>query len=96
MNDKPDAAEHSGSTDCSPVRVKIMMLFANGSIAAFDENDEQITALQMRSAIELWAEYAAGSGFDVDRCEFRTQAPGGDGIRGHIVADFDGFLEVYD
>ncbi len=62
-------------------RVPLMMMFSNGAIAAFDERDEQIPELQMRSAIELWAEYAAANGFDVDGCEVRTQSPGGDGHR---------------
>ena len=56
-----------------------MMLFANGSIAAFDAQAQQIPELQMRSAIELWAEYAVAAGWDVDGCECRTQQPGGVG-----------------
>lgn len=60
-------------------RVKTMMLFANGNIAAFDENDNQITELQCKTAIELWAESATQLGYDVEGCQCRTQLPGGAG-----------------
>lgn len=77
-------------------RVASMILFANGDIVAFDKNGDQIQELQMRSAIELWAEYSAASGFDVDGCKFSTQKPGGDGTSGKIEATFDGFAQQWD
>ena len=77
-------------------RIASIMLFANGQIAAFDENDQQIPEMQMRSAIELWAEYASASGFDVIGCKFSTQQPGGPGATGTVVECFDGFDERWD
>lgn len=71
-------------------RVAAMILFANGSIAAFDEHEQQITELQTWSAIELFARHAAASGFDVDGCRFATQCLGYEGV---IEATFDGFSE---
>jgi len=50
-------------------KVRKMILFPNGNIAAFDENDEQIPASQRKSAIVLWAQHATELGFDVDGCE---------------------------
>ena len=74
-------------------RVKTMMLFANGNIAAFDENDNQITELQCKSAIELWTEFATQLGYDIEGCECRTQSPNGIGQkvvlkRPHIATQF--------
>ena len=60
-------------------RVKTMMLFANGNIAAFDEHDNQITELQCKTAMELWTEFATRLGYDIEGCECRTQLPGGIG-----------------
>lgn len=77
-------------------RVSSMYLFANGDIVAFDQHGEPIQELQMRSAIDLWAEYSAASGFDVDGCKFHTQKPGGDGPSGKIEATFDGFAQRWD
>lgn len=54
------------------MKVKTVLLFANGNIAAFNEKDEQIPELQIRSAIQLFAEYAVQAGFEVDGCEFRV------------------------
>lgn len=82
--------------DEQPKQVSSMYLFANGDIAAFDQNGDQIQELQMRSAIDLWAEYSAASGFDVDGCKFNTQKPGGDGPSGNIEATFDGFAQRWD
>lgn len=77
-------------------RIASMMLFANGQIAAFDEHEQPIPEMQMRSAIELWAEYASASGFDVAGCKFRTQQPGGAGATGSVIECFDGFDELWD
>lgn len=64
-------------------KVKTVLLFANGNIAAFNENEKQIPLLQMRSAIELFTEYASQVGFEVDGCEFRVGTGSGT-IRGEI------------
>lgn len=76
-------------------RVAKMILFANGSIAALDEHEQQIYQLQAMSAIELFARHAASYGFEIDGCEFKTQQPGGPGIEGVIRATIDGFEERY-
>lgn len=55
-------------------RVASVILFASGKIVAFGENGQQIPEIQMNSAIELWAEYASGAGYDVDGCKFSTQS----------------------
>lgn len=74
-------------------RVASMILFANGSIAAFDEYEQQIYELQAMSAIELFARHAAANGFEVDGCKFKTQQPSGPGIEGVIGATIDEFAE---
>ena len=53
-------------------RVKDMILFANGMIAAFDEDGEQIPELQ-GNAVQLWAELAVSKGYSVNSCYFATQ-----------------------
>jgi hypothetical protein len=90
----PPEQEHSDVPNGR--RIAEMMLYANGNIAAFDECDQQILEMQLHSAIELFAEYAAGSGFDVAGCKFRTQLPGGEGATGTIVETFDGFGQEWD
>jgi hypothetical protein len=70
-----------------------MMLISNGQIICCDQNGQQIIELQSRSAIELWAEWAACNGFDVEGCEVRTQRPGGDGPRCIIEGDLGEFFE---
>lgn len=77
-------------------RIASMLLYANGKIAALDEHGEQIPQMQMRSAIELWAEYASASGFDVVGCKFSTQKPGGAGASGTLFECVDGFDERWD
>jgi len=85
---------HSDGSECNGLvmpdsaverpKAKTMMLFANGNIAVFDESGNQISGLQSRTAIELFAEWADANGFDVEGCEFRVQAPNGDGGGGLI------------
>ena len=67
------------------LRVKTMILFANGDIAAFDESNSQIGGLQQKTATQLWAEHATRLGYDVEGCECRMQAPGGPGMQ--VVLD---------
>ena len=52
-------------------KVKTVLLFHNGNIAAFDENDNQIPELQKHSAIDLFTAYAVSKGYDVEGCEVR-------------------------
>ena len=65
-------------------------MFSNGMFAVFDEKGEQIPEMQSKTAIELWCEFAAASGFDAEGCTVKMQAPGGPGIEGRIETDFDG------
>lgn len=50
-------------SDFKKPKVRNMILFANGSIAAFDVSGEQIPDLQSHSAIELFAEWADTNAF---------------------------------
>ena len=85
MNEFYDVGRDFDESYCSSSRVKTMILFANGNIAAFDENDQQIGELQCKSAIQLWAEFATKLGYDVEGCECRMQASGGPGLQ--VVLD---------
>ncbi len=78
------------------MKVKEVMLFANGQIAAFDESNQQIELLQQRNAIELFAEYAKGCGYEIDGCRFSTQIPAGSGCPGTIIEHRDCFSLTWD
>ncbi len=91
MNSQKTVVEDFGATLCSSSRVKTMILFANGNIAAFDEKGEQIGQLQQKSAIQLWAEFATRLGYEVEGCECRMQASGGPGLQ--VVLDAAGVNE---
>jgi len=75
------------------VKVKSLMLFASGQFAAINEHGEQMTRLQTRSAIELFAEWAAQNGFDPSGCEVRTQLPCGDGPQCTIEGSVGDYFE---
>jgi hypothetical protein len=89
--------EHSGSAsrDCYAPRVHTMILFSNGQIAALDERGEQIQGLQTRSAIGLFADWAAVNGHEVVGCEVRTQLPGGEGPRCVIEGSIGEYCETW-
>lgn len=70
-----------------------LMLFSNGQFACFDADNWPIVELQLRTAIELWAEYAAEIGYDPEGCEVRTQLPGGDGPRCEIAGELGEYWE---
>lgn len=78
------------------MRIKEVMLFSNGQVAVFDENNQQVGPLQIHNVIELFAEYAAGSGYEMDGCRFSTQKPAGDGCCGTIQKYRDGFAAQWD
>ena len=54
-------------------RVKSVLFFRNGNIAAFDENDEQIPQLQMKTVMELFRDFAERNEFDAGGCEYSIQ-----------------------
>lgn len=72
------------------VRVKTMIIFTNGNIAAFDEHDNQIAELQRRSLIQVWADFAARQGYDVDGCECVSGSHGEPGHRLVLEPSGDG------
>ncbi len=45
--------------------VKELLVFKNGNVAVFDENDQQITELQ-KNLLCLWCEFAEGLGYNLD------------------------------
>jgi len=89
------AALPEGDSVAMAKAVKTMMLFSNGSIAAFDEQGNQIPELQSKSAIELWAEFALRNGWGVSGCAFTTQRPGKIRGSGVIVDTIDGPVEQW-
>ena len=79
------------SVDSPNNKIKSMIMFPNGDFAAINQHSEQVPEMQARGALELWAEYAAASGFDVDGCKFTTHR--GTGV---LKKSFDGFDVVWD
>ena len=75
------------------VKVSQLLLFANGQFAAFDEGGKQIPEIAAKTAIELVAEYHGHGGFDFNGCEFSTQRPDGEGLKGKIELLLDGYSE---
>lgn len=53
-------------------QVKVFMVFGNGNIAAFDEQDQQIPELQKFTVFELLEWFANQRGFSTDGCEYRS------------------------
>lgn len=51
-------------------RIKSVLFFPNGNIAAFDENDLSIQYLQQKSAVDLFFEHAAKEGFMTEGCRY--------------------------
>ena len=54
-------------------RVRSVLFFRDGSIAAFDENGEQIPQLQMKTVMELFRDFAEQNEFDAGGCEYSIQ-----------------------
>ena len=78
------------------VKVKSALLFASGLYVAFDDDGNPIPEIQAKSAMELLAEYYGSFGFDFDGCEFQTQRPNGEGGKGKITLDMDGYRETWE
>ena len=51
-------------------RIKSVMFFSNGNIAAFDENGLSIPYLQQKSVVDLFFEYAEKEGFMTEGCRY--------------------------
>jgi hypothetical protein len=50
-------------------KITSMMMFHNGSFAAFDENGKQVPEMQALTAVDLWIDRAVQAGFDVKGCK---------------------------
>lgn len=64
--------------------VKTVLFFANGNIAVFDENNQQIQELQKYSAIDLFAIHAEKLGYELKESEFKCKLPNGSDYVGKI------------
>lgn len=53
-------------------KVKSVLFYRNGAVAAFDEDDKQIPELQRLNLYELWKSFAQVRGFDVSECEMNA------------------------
>jgi hypothetical protein len=51
-------------------KVRSIYLFRNGMIAAFDEDDQQIPALQEQSALEMLGEKANNTGYNLEGAKY--------------------------
>lgn len=54
-------------------KVKVIFLFPNGSIAAVDEQGQQIPELQGNAVSYLWAAFATAKGYDVNGTIFEGE-----------------------
>ena len=52
-------------------KLQTMMIFSNGAIACFDDQDGQVSELQV-SALTLWGEHAEKLGYDIDGLRIET------------------------
>jgi hypothetical protein len=71
-------------------KIKKVLFFANGNIAAFDESDKQVPELQEKTSIKLWAEFCISLGYNVDACLFSTQSSG----LGGVIKQNEGTTEI--
>ena len=56
------------------MRVKSVLFFRNGNIAAFDENDDQIPLLQQKTIMDLFRDFAEWNEFDAGGAEYSIQS----------------------
>jgi hypothetical protein len=54
-------------------RVKSVLFFRNGNIAAFDGNGEQTPLLQQKTIMDLFRDFAECNEFDAGGCEYSIQ-----------------------
>lgn len=49
-------------------KVSSILIFANGNVAAFGPDGEQIARIQRKTIVDLVVECAVEAGFDIDGC----------------------------
>lgn len=64
------------AADSEPKKVGIVYMFATGSFAVFDSDDNPVPELHA-SAIEMWKQFAQSKGYATEGAILRTQLPGG-------------------
>lgn len=67
------------------IRVKSILIFPNGNVAAFGDDGEQIAEIQRKTIVHLVVETAIEAGFDLEGCT--VDLPGVNPMR--FVIHFD-------